>query len=444
MNTLKPEISPDGPYFVSYRQSDGTDTAVPVAWLLRAAGLPVWHDQTDLPPGNTETRLDEALTGGLAGAVLVVTPEMQFSGVVRHRELPKLLELDRDPRFGFGIANTVRSTSGRVDYAAPDRILDQVPGTLSNKKQHSVDTAGERRQLIRDLVIAHIHQKRAAIRDADSTIRIMTQTRTPPQAWEEDTADLKVRIRPGQTGRLPNLEGLEDLALALPIVADGVSASGAKTVHISGGMHLSVALAVGAALPSTIVRKILVEDVDGNVWVSGPATQAHSDPELLVRHNHLVNTISPDGSSKVLVYMDLMPTPSDAALKTVLRDRAGEFVSFEHFKSRSGQMMSHTDAPSLAAEMLHKIKKISGENSNAEIHLLFRGPYALAVLLGRLLNTLRVVAYEWDDTPTKPDSGPAPRYEPVLTLCPSVPEGPISRIHPRQEPDAVMATATKN
>lgn len=433
MNTSTQEISPDGPYFVSYRQSDGTDTAVSVAWLLRAAGLPVWHDQTDLPPGNTETRLAEALAGGLAGAVLVVTPEMEYSTVVRQRELPKLLELDRTPHFGFGIANTLRTASGGVDYAAPDRILDQVPGTLSNKKQHAVDSALERKQLIRDLVIEHIQQKKAAIRDAGSIIRILTQTRTPPQAWEEDLADLKIRLRPADGGRLPNPRGLEDLALALPVVADGVSASGAKTVHISGGMHLSVALAVGAALPSTVVRKILVEDVDGNVWESGPAAQHHSDPELLIRHNHLANTISPkEDRSKVLIYMDLMPTPSDAALKAVLKKRADEFVAFEHYKSPSGQMVSHLDAPSIAAEMIHKIKRASGENSNAEVHLLFRGPYTLAVLLGRLLNSLRVVAYEWDDSPAEPDGGPVPRYEPVLSLCPSVPGGPITLVHPRQ------------
>ncbi|MFN3923913.1 MAG: SAVED domain-containing protein [Pseudarthrobacter sp.] len=422
-------ISPDGPYFVSYRQSDGTEAAVSVAWLLRAAGLPVWHDQTDLPPGNTETRLAEALAGGLAGAVLVVTPEMEFSTVVRQRELPKLLELDRDPRFGFGIANTLRTSSGDVDYAAPDRILEQVPGTLSNKKQHSVDTDAERKQLIRDLVIAHIQQKRAAIKDADSTIRILTQSRTPPQAWEEQLADLKIRIRSGETGRLPHQKGLEDLALALPVVADGVSASGAKTVHISGGMHLSVALAVGAALPSTVIRKVVVEDVDGNDWESGPAAQPHSNPELLYRHNHLANTINPkEDRPKVLIYMDLMPTPSDAALKAVLSAKASEFLAFEHYKFHSGQMISNLDAPSLTAEMVHKIKKASGENSNAEVHLLFRGPYTLAVLLGRLLNTLRVVAYEWDDSPSELGANPVPRYEPVLSLSPTLPGGPISSV----------------
>ena len=58
-----------GPTFISYRQSDGLDLAIALAWSLRVAGVPVWHDQTDLPPGDTSRRLAEALDGGLSGAV---------------------------------------------------------------------------------------------------------------------------------------------------------------------------------------------------------------------------------------------------------------------------------------------------------------------------------------------------------------------------------------
>ena len=71
---------PRGPVFISYRHSDGREIAVALAWALRAAGVPVWHDQTDLPPGDTERRLAEALSSGLSGAVLVVTREIEDSG----------------------------------------------------------------------------------------------------------------------------------------------------------------------------------------------------------------------------------------------------------------------------------------------------------------------------------------------------------------------------
>ena len=56
----------------------------------------------------------------------------------------------------------------------------------------------------------------------------------------------------------------------------------------------------------------------------------------------------------------------------------------------------------------------------AEVHLAFHGPYTMAVLVGRYLNTLRTVVYEWDGN--KKDE---PRYKPVLILEPGVTGGPI-------------------
>ena len=64
-----------GPLFLSYRQSDGTAIVASLAWLLRAAGIPVWRDKDDLPPGDTADRLEQAIADGLSGAVFVITPE---------------------------------------------------------------------------------------------------------------------------------------------------------------------------------------------------------------------------------------------------------------------------------------------------------------------------------------------------------------------------------
>jgi integrative and conjugative element protein (TIGR02256 family) len=63
----------DGPVFISYRQSDGTLRADSLEGLLRAAGLVVWRDRSDLRAGTTTDRLEQALTAGLSAAVLIVT-----------------------------------------------------------------------------------------------------------------------------------------------------------------------------------------------------------------------------------------------------------------------------------------------------------------------------------------------------------------------------------
>ena len=61
------------PVFISYRQKDGTGVAAELAWLLRTAGIPVWRDRDDLPPGDTEARLKQAIEAGISGGVPIPT-----------------------------------------------------------------------------------------------------------------------------------------------------------------------------------------------------------------------------------------------------------------------------------------------------------------------------------------------------------------------------------
>ena len=131
---------PADPVFISYRQKDGTGVAGELAWLLRAAGIPVWRDRDDLPPGDTEARLKQAIAGGISGGVLVTTPDVVNSRVVKTLEAPQLLELHRDHEvFALGIVNSVKTEDGGTDYDAPDRLLEIRPGTLSDVDQQSAE-----------------------------------------------------------------------------------------------------------------------------------------------------------------------------------------------------------------------------------------------------------------------------------------------------------------
>lgn len=79
---------PRGPIFISYRQNDGYPHADRLERLLRAAGLVPWRDRTDLGAGTTIDRIEQAIQDGLSGAILIVTPDILNSPVVRERELP--------------------------------------------------------------------------------------------------------------------------------------------------------------------------------------------------------------------------------------------------------------------------------------------------------------------------------------------------------------------
>ncbi|VEH89530.1 Uncharacterised protein (plasmid) [Tsukamurella tyrosinosolvens] len=269
----------DGPVFISYRQSDGTPQAESLENLLRAAGLVVWRDRIDLRPGTTTDRLEQALTAGLSAAVLLVTPDIVDSIIVRERELPRLLQLDRDPAFGLCIANAVaRGNNSKCDYDAPDRLLRLAPArTLADKKQANMLEQAGQIEIVRDLLMHRIERRKPAIHADGRDFTIRVQSRPVAFASDADESDLHLRIKPPDTGRLPSPEGLEYLRRTLPLTSDAVYAANSPRVRISGGAHLSVGLALGAALPETKLGNLVVVDVQGKTW---EATVPEDDPNI--------------------------------------------------------------------------------------------------------------------------------------------------------------------
>lgn len=79
------------------------------------------------------------------------------------------------------------------------------------------------------------------------------------------------------------------------------------------------------------------------------------------------------------------------------------------------------EAGRLSASIAQHIKRIAAENGRSEVHLAFHGPYTMAVLVGRHLNTVRTIIYEWDNVNV-------PSYVPTLALEPGSTEGPITDV----------------
>ena len=259
-------VSPRGPVFLSYRHSDGAELAIALAWALRAAGVPVWLDRSDLPPGDTERRLAEAMQSVLSGAVLLVTPDIGASSVIKDIELPHLLALEGEGAFTLSIASTIEAEAGSLDYSAPDRLLSRTVPTLRGLRQDSALTSRD----IADIARSHCRQRMEALRpdieSARQVIDINLQTRIVPSAIGPH-GDLVVRLRPPMAGdRRPHRQGLEDLRLFLGDLPHLLEIAGARRARVSGGAHLSVAFALGAALPTTLLGDVEVEDTAGHTW----------------------------------------------------------------------------------------------------------------------------------------------------------------------------------
>ena len=419
-------VSPRGPVFLSYRHSDGAELATALAWALRAAGVPVWLDRSDLPPGDTERRLAEAMQSGLSGAVLVVTPDVGASTVIRDTELPQLLALEAEGAFTLSIASTIGAEAGGLDYSAPDRLLSQTMPILKGLRQDPALTSRE----IADIARSHCRQRmealRADIASAGQVIDINLQTRIVPSAIGP-YGDLVVRLRPPMNGdRRPHRQGLEDLRLFLGDLPHLLEIAGARRARVSGGAHLSVAFALGAALPTTLLGDVDVVDAAGHTWAFADNAPAPAASTRLLE----VTDRSPSGTpiGEAVVYVDLLPTRNDPAFDRLLEARLGRLANVFHIRPVAEGNLLPEDAGAIVAEASHAIRQAASRSETSEVHFLLRCPWTVALLLGLTLNTIRVSLYEWEDGPDDGDSRVAPRYLPSLVVRSGAGGSPIERV----------------
>lgn len=324
----------------------------------------------------------------------------------------------------LGVVNSVSSGSGRPDYTAPDRLLGLPTGKLSGVDQRPASGRGLR-QLVSGLMRARIATLQSRIVAADNTLELSIQTRNAPQVYDRTGAHLDIRLRPAKDPRLPSRPGLSDLKQVIDLLPDAVVRAGAKKVVIRGGGHLSVALALGAALPSTRVGQTCVMDQNDQQWKSGSEAVLSDPPSVEVVSTGTNRGAS--GQAAVAAYVDLLPIRSDAAFERFVEEHSGHLSAWIHLRSVSGSLLEPSQAGHFASHLAAHLRQLSATHQNAEVHLMLRCPFPIAVLLGRLTNTLQLVTYEWDSAPSTPDDQ-RPRYVPCMRVAASSGGGVISEL----------------
>lgn len=421
------ELDPSDPVFLSYRQRDGTLITTELAWILRAAGIPVWRDQDDLPPGDTIERLKQAIADGLSGAVLIVTEDVANSEVVKFTESPLLIELHKtDPAFALAIANDVLEDE-QIDYGAPDRLLAKQAGTLKGVDQQASNREGLL-ALTKKLLWHRMALHRGLVVEQDTFV-LSVQTRNIAQSLDRTGGQLDIRLRRSSHEKLPSVEGLRDLQDTLALLPDAVVRAGAPRVQIRGGAHLSVAYSIGAALPSSRVGEIEIIDQRDVSWRS--TSESIQNGMTLASRPVFVNPVKPPNTSRprVAVYVDLLSQTSPAAFERFLEEHQRSLHAWVHLEAASRDMlMDPAQAGDLAASIMAQVRELSGAHSNAEVHLLLRCPFPIAVLLGRLSNTLTTVVYEWNDVLDEDEEDFRPMYVPTLKVRASGAAGAITEV----------------
>jgi len=280
-------------------------------------------------------------------------------------------------------------------------------------------------EIVRDLLMHRVEQRRPNIREEGRPFTIRVQTRPTPFALEADGDDLHIRIKSSDNGRLPSRDGLEHLKTTLPLIGDAVYASGAKTARISGGAHLSVALAIGAALPETKIGNVEVLDTRDQIWTS---VTTEDDPVTIQVHSRRLTLTRPRPSKvqdRAAILISLTPAPDATAFERLLRDSTEPFRTAAVISITGSERIDSREAGRLSAAIAQQIKQVAATNGRAEMHLAFHGPFPMAILIGRHLNTLRTVSYEWENG----DTGDS-RYSPTVVLEPGVTGGPITDVLP--------------
>jgi hypothetical protein len=154
---------PTGRSFLSYKRSRRNEAAL----LIQAQhdhGIPTWQDIHDLTSVPTEDELRRILVDPItASAVLFITPEVEYSAIIREVEVPKIVQR-AELRDGFFV---VPVAAGGLDFAkAAEATSNQLSAqNLAEWNMHkvsasviSVDHAAEIASRVLIQRIAAIHR----------------------------------------------------------------------------------------------------------------------------------------------------------------------------------------------------------------------------------------------------------------------------------------------
>lgn len=395
-----------GPIFISHRGDDGTDAALDIARRLRSSGVPVWLDVDDLPPGDIEGRLEQALAGGLAGGVVIVTPNVTRSKVMREQELPALFALADDRAFTLAIVNELADPADPklVDRGKPSELLDpdgRHPELEGLKQYSSID--GTLGQLGRWFARRRLELLRGP-RSTDP-LTIDVQTRIAAAGYRA-LADLIFRSAPPPDGqRVPSRTVWYDLQAFLSWLPSVLANVEPPEIVLSGGSHLAAAVAFGAALPETVGIPVALT-TSGGLWRL--AQRGHTIRERLpiIGVAPRTRTIMRARGPALAVFVDVAHShgPVDSFDAWARNNR--DLIARALVISQHRRLDPHT-GPLVARSIALRIRREARVIDTRDLLLFVRAPWPLAVLLGMSLNTLTLRLYEWEDATTPPSYVPA-------------------------------------
>lgn len=197
-------------------------------------------------------------------------------------------------------------------------------------------------------------------------------------------------VLPDPENETTRRQSLEDLQAVLGIVRGAIANQGASLLRVSGHAHLSVAFALGAQFPETMIGRAEATDNWGKVWPNEPVG---TDELVIEAASGEGNTSAPGG---LAVYVDLRKDASDKAFHDFLGIMQGRLSAWSHLRLAQPDWINPLDGAAIARQINDHIRAMCGAHGIPHVHLFLRCPFAVAFLIGRLVNTLSFTVYEYD------------------------------------------------
>lgn len=382
------QVDPKGPIFVSYAWEDGKPYAAACAEALSGVGVPVWYDDNDMVPGRFDLTIQRAAADGIAGVVLVVTPAVLRSQTIQTVEGPLWKRLLQHEEFILTIVNVCEDDAA-PDYWRPDAVLPLPGEQLRFYKQYPTSSEDWLDRLVSEVTRVRVELLREV--SPDDALNLELHTRAQPRAKRSSGHLRGLLVPPPAGASIPPRDAYVQLQRLTGLIPGLVTQLDRKKLRVSGGLHLSVAFAIGASVPTTSGLGLAFEDRDGQWWNSDDVGIAPAVEERLSENaDH----------GPVAVLVDLVPDDlADDAFTRGFGEGGGELISpagVQVLTVKTRERLGPQSGAALAEELARLIKSLAARHQTRDIHLCLRAPASVAALLGRHVNTLRVHLYEWE------------------------------------------------
>ncbi len=385
--------------FISYSRQN-LDEVITLAGELKARGLRLWQDVSDLAPGRpTEEQIRAALAEECESFLVYLTPESLQSEYVMRVELQAALDQWRWDR-QFTIIPVFRGVAipqvGAATMSQTGRDITifhgvMIPADISGDSEEFRTSLGSAaRQVLEGSL-----ERRAPMFKADPSRQPVLDLHTRQYTARPTEADLDLDWRPFFKGRIaPSaLDCSATLLPALKSIRETVASKwGLRSVHVRAKAHISAGLALGFAFRDPTGFQLTVEQ-NGEVW--GTEVIPASDNPLTV-----AETGGSIGSEDLAVQLSVAHDISRDVDRFV-QARGEAFRARVTLQPRVGcgreSVADAQQALSMAVQAAKAIRCIRDERRALRTHLFAAVPIGLAVLLGHQLNACGPIQlYEYD------------------------------------------------